>query len=41
MEAILEKKWKESVCELNSKAKVLNKEVRWKERKEQGKGSEH
>lgn len=41
MEAILEEKWKESVCELNSEAKVLSKKVRWKERKEQGKGSEY
>lgn len=39
MEAILEEKWKESVCKLNSKAKVLSKEVRWKEvgEKEAGK----
>lgn len=38
MEAILEEKWKESVCELNSKAKVLSKEVQWKEVGEEGAG---
>lgn len=36
METVLEEKWKESTGELKSEAKVLSKEVCWRERKGEG-----